>query len=738
MDFTVQEINVIRQAHMDNDELYHHAMGPVAHLINDQNNYMQMSQYHPYPSLATDGSLPQQQLYPQVHQQQPFYYHPTDPSQHFPQHPSHLPNQFAELEHRAGHFDQPAQYDEYQQLHGVVLSKDDSSSSQDYHNQPHAFDSQSSTLDHLSISEYSHPIQIESSMAPVVQGSLQQQLQQLPTTAESTATPMSTSSMSSYSAKNSPYNVNDDSDRSKSIDLYTKNLKSPSAVVQSKSGTNTGNDGKEGVEIPLIRHQLNKPQFDLAKFPEFFDETIPNAFARVFLLKEVHTRLMLATKTKTLFYGMLLQGLGKLSVTLPELEGLFLKYRGFCMNTVRNQLSDITDSNAEQLLMLTSILNSSSIYIKTITMKDFFSLASGPAVLLRTAFEDPSRFQKSFIKLKNHADGLLFTARSVWNPRYNHKSLFELLDVIKEFGAKYIDDEDQYNDDDLIKSQYADLVDYIEFALNFLEGDQSNKHVLLYPVDKIYKLVQLWYQRVPSQIYTFGSETPAVEKVFYVFWFVLGELLEDIIVGGRYIFTFLFNGFYLLYPFNKSQLYENFQDEELKQYANYLCRIIAFLNRRKAYIVRNTVLNDPIPAFFDTVDRFKPRSLDIHERCITSFKNTKIKPYHYPSESTTSGNLTSGTNYYKAQNDLNDQTDSATQLLNNLSASLADESSEEAQKDLDLSNINSATGLLDDDYDPRFSDPIFQTNVVFQSADLNFLNQYHEDRKLIIQLDMEE
>lgn len=175
----------------------------------------------------------------------------------------------------------------------------------------------------------------------------------------------------------------------------------------------------------------------------------------------------------------------------------------------------------------------------------------------------------------------------------------------------------------------------------------------------------------------------------------------------------------------------------LKKYANYACRLIAFLTRRKAYVVRNTVLNDPIPAFFDPLDRFKPRSLDIHERCITSFKTTIIKPYHYPSESTTSSNLRRGSNYYKAQE--TNEEDLTSQLLDGLDTNLDNGSSTESSLfESDFTDIVPQTSLLKDDYDPRFSDPIFQTNVVFQNADLNFLNQYHTDRKLVIQLDMKD
>lgn len=716
---------------MDDDELYQHAMGPMTHLINEQHGYnpqypqqIQPVQYQQYTQQFDQN---QQVIPPNLQQQlqQPYY-----PQQNFPNQQQqqlhdqqYLPQQQQQhLQKILGSLHQEPPFLPYQPQDALNQSQYYELSNQ--YNLLHASKEELLKDAHLDresqssiVSQGSHPIQVHSSIISI----------QAPTTVESTSTPTGTSSISSYSSKNSPYNV--DSDRSRNLTAYsTKDYNSPSSHLSNKSGKD---------EIFLIPHKLNEPKFDMTKNMEFFDETIPNAFARIFLLKEVFFRLISAFKNKILFEGMLLQGLGVLSINNQNLEVLFLKYRGHMMNVVRNQMSDINDDTSELLLILTSILNSSSIYVRNCTMKDFFSLASGPSVMLKSAFEDPSKFPKSFMKLKNHADGLLFTARSVWNPRYNHNALYELLDVVKEFGLKYIDNDDEYNDDDLIRIQYGHLLEFIEYALTVLEGERSNKHVLCYPIGKIFKLVQLWYHLVPSDIYTFGSHTSPVAKVFYVLWFALCDMLEEIFVGGRYIFTFLFNGYYVLFPFDKNSLYYNLEDVELRKYANYACRILAFLTRRKAYVVRNTVLNDPIPAFFDSTDRFKPRSLDIHERCITSFKTTIIKPYHYPSESTTSGNLTHGSNYYKAHE--TNEEDLTSQLLKGLDTNLGNDSGTEPLLfESDFTDIVPETSLLKDDYDPRFTDPIFQTNVVFQNADLSFLNKYHTDRKLIIQLDMKD
>ncbi|CCH46173.1 Zinc finger protein [Wickerhamomyces ciferrii] len=765
---------------MDDDELYQHAMGPIElqhqqyhqqHQLQHGNSFYDQQQQklnYPYPDIQSQFTYGSQSIsqdshgsfasnsshlqYPQqsnqVFQPQSYYiqqqpqsqqqsvitspeeqyyyqqnfqnqYHPplyANPSS-YPELQNHNQQQEEQQEPKKGvenPYDNP---NPVQQKYTPIttlndLSKDPSeiSSSNGKHSQSTA-------------SDMKHPIEIISSMAPQVNSStnLKNQLNEQ----NNATTPFGNGSISSYSSKNSPFN--DDNEQYQNLDVITNAFTSRNRSGNSLEISNPNT-------VRLIPHDSSPPQFDLKKYPEFFDETTPNAFARIFLLREVHNRLTLAAKDPNLYNGMLAQGLGKLASQLPELEGLFFKYRGLVMNDVRNGLSNLTDSNAETLLVLTSLLNSSSIYIKSIKIKDFFSLASGPSVLLKTGFENPDQYPKSFIKLKNHADGLLFTARSVWSPRYNHKSLYEFLEIIKEFGSQYIEDEDQYNHDDLIRVQYGQLISFIEYALEVLENYQSNEHVLCYPVDKIYRLVQLWYFTVPSNIYTFGSKTPAVEKVFYTFWFALGDLMEEILVGSRYVFGFLFNGFYLLFPFKKEHLYKGIEDQNILKYANYSCRIIAFLNRRKAYIVRNTVLNDPIPAYFDTNDRFKPRALDIHERCITSFKNTIIKPHNYPSEAATSGNLKSDVNYYKTQDK---DEDSTSTLFDDFNTSLGNDESD-SYDEVDHLDVNVKTGLLNKDFDPRFTDPIFQSNVVFQNADLNFLNKYHEDRKLVIQLDIKD
>jgi hypothetical protein len=485
-------------------------------------------------------------------------------------------------------------------------------------------------------------------------------------------------------------------------------------------------DGK--VEIPLISHKSTEPRVD-SRYPEYFDETMLGVFARVFLLKEIHSRLTISCCLSQIFDGMMLFGIGVLMRGDPELKYHFLRHRGAAMKYVTKELSNITDDNAKLLLILSSVLTSTCIYMKDAPMKDHFSLSQGPSALIIAAMQNPDKFPTSFMRLKNFSDGLLFTSRFVYHPAYDHKVLYEFLEVVEEFGEKFLSNEDLVDNDDEIHIHYENLIEYIKFSLNFMENEKSDKHVLRFPVNKIHMLLQKWFEYVPSAGYTINSDTNPVDKVVFSFWNALAEVMEEILVGCRYIFTFLFNGFHWLFPLDKNALFAHL-DDQFRDYTNYSCRLIAYIVRRRHFIVRNTILNDPIPTFFDAEDRFKPRMFHIEEQCVTRFRSTIIQPYHYPTESFISKASAQGDNYYRGA-----ATKSAkdTAIIHGMETLNQDDGCSE-KVDL-IGEFNQKTCLLNKDHDPRFSDPTFNDIIHFQSADLTFIKKYNEDRKLIIQLD---
>lgn len=485
-------------------------------------------------------------------------------------------------------------------------------------------------------------------------------------------------------------------------------------------------DGK--VEIPLIRHTSTLPHFDSKKHPEHFGETFAGVFARVFLLQQAHGRLTLSYTHPYVFDAMILYGIGVLMRGYPGLRYHFLKHRGEAMNYVTHDLSNINDENAMPLQIISTVLTCSSVYLRDVPMKDHFSMCQGPSALIIASFQEPEKFPKSLNTLKNIADGLRFTSRYVYHPAYDHKLLHEFLEVVTEFGANFLNDEDLIDSDDEIHTHYESLVDFIEFSLEFMEKEKSNKHVLRFPVNKLYSLLQNWYECVPSGAYAVNSKTRPVDKVIYAFWNALAEVLAEILVGARYIFTFLFNGFHCLFPLSMDALLGGLEDN-YRVYANYCCRLMAFMTRRRHFIVRNTVLNDPIPAFFDEKDRFKPRMFDIEEGYISRFRTTLLQRFHYPSETFTAKPRNSGHNYYKGAAAQSSRNTAMLVNVENLSLN------KDGDERVDMLDFNNETGLLNKDFDPRSTDPIFNDVLQFQPADLDFIKKYNEDMKLIIQLD---
>lgn len=484
-------------------------------------------------------------------------------------------------------------------------------------------------------------------------------------------------------------------------------------------------------EIPLIKHTSTLPKFDMKKFPPHFGETFAGSFARVFLLQEMHNRMTLAYVHSKVFDVTMLFGIGVLLRDSPQLRYHFLKHRGSAMRFVTEELTNVNDDNALRLLTISIVLLCTSVYLKNVPMADHFAMSQGPSALIIACFEDPTKFPKSFPVLKFTADGLRFTSRYVYHPAYDHKVLHEFLEVVEEFGSKFLTNEDLVDSDDEIHIHYHNLVDFIRFSLNFMENERSNKHVLRFPVNTLYSLLQRWYDTVPSASYAVHRGTDPVNKIIYAFWNALAEVLEEILVGSRYIFTFLFNGFHWLFPLSKDSLLHNLP-VEYKTYAHYCCRLMAFMGRRRHFIVRNTVLNDPIPTFFDEKDRFKPRQLDIEEECIARFRETLIEPLHFPSESSTKSAIGAANgNYYKGAASQTARDTAIIQGMNRLQHSNGEIGS------VDMLDFDEETCMLHDDFDPLATDPIFNNMPQFQSADLDFVRKYNEDRKLIIQLDNE-
>lgn len=506
-----------------------------------------------------------------------------------------------------------------------------------------------------------------------------------------------------------------------------------SKKASSKASPFAPGSAKHTKTVKLMPHKQFQPELsfeDIAKVPEFFHDTIYGATSRAFLRKETEGRFEVAFHFEFLFNGCMLGGLGPLAKDLPEIFNLhFLKYRGLCLNSLITLIDKIDDNTALAVSLLSTFLTLSTVYGDSVKLKDFALLSSGVPMVIETVFENPQKFPNSFKPLKLYADGLLYTAKSVWLPLYNALVLDEFLEVLKDFGEKFI-----YRIDDFykIKSQFEDLINYTQYVISFLKSQKLEKYMLFYPVAELFKMFRNWYKIVPSEIFSFGTNEDPVKKVFYLSWFCLSALLNEIVGNCRYIFTYLFDGFQVMFPFERSLIFHNLYDKELTWFANYFCRIMAYLSRRSHYILRNTIFNEPIPHFFDPKDRFKPRSLDIHEKCITNFKDNFIKKFNYPSESSSNAFISASPEknknvYYKQATESHDQ----------LVDSLLEFSNVEFDDcQVDLYDVNNETSLLNNDFDPRFTDPIYQQSIVFPSADLNFIKKYNEDRRLLIQLDV--
>lgn len=409
------------------------------------------------------------------------------------------------------------------------------------------------------------------------------------------------------------------------------------------------------------------------------------------------------------------------------------------MHRVTEILSDVNDANAEKLMTMAACLTRTSINIRGLSMKEFITLSRGTSAVIATGMEKPELFPESIAPLRRFADGLMFMARTLYFPMYDASVLVEFLGMVKEFGSKYLLDEDLIDSDDVIHDEYEKLVQFLETCIILHKTEMSDKHVMKFPVHRLFDLLKQWFEIFPDKAFVVNSTMQAHEKVFYTIWYSLSSLLEAIFSGCRHAFTFSFNGYHEIYtlPLKAAQ---SGLSTELCYYSNYFCRIMAFLSRRRQYINRNTVMNDPIPEYKTIEERFKARAIDINESCITEFKKTIIKSYHYPSESMTIRSQNEGdtTNYYRGT-----ATDTATEMemfdlfgnLQHTDNRTRDAPNMENDGGVDLVTVDPHTRMCLKDYDPRFTDPIFKVPVPFYTATPTFLQRYLEDRKLILELD---
>lgn len=478
--------------------------------------------------------------------------------------------------------------------------------------------------------------------------------------------------------------------------------------------------------MPLIPHFSNEPYYDPDRDLEYFDETKTGVYGRIFVLKQLHEQIEASFYDDDYFITMLMFGSGILAPHVPDSRSTFLTSRGEVMRRIGAALNNVNDENADLLLVTSSILVRMAIYVQDAGIRDQIVLSMGPSAVITKVLETPELFPKSLSIVKRYADGLQFTARFAYFPVYDARVLKQFLEVMDEFNEKFLKDEDLVDADDELHKQFEAIREYVAYVLHVTETEKSSNHTIMYPIRVMYEILQRWFLIVPTKMYAIGSHMPPVEKVFYNIVHSLSFVLEAIFFSFRYIFTALFNGYHDIFCMPKDVVLDGLSPE-LREIANYFCRIMAFLNRRRHFINRNTVLNDIIPSFTALEDRFKARPIEIHESCIIDFKNTVIKPYHYPSESVTSktGDLT---NYFKGKSSVNASTHEMFDMFSGLNY-LEGKSNDDT---VDLLNVNEKTGLLNNDFDP---DPIFNEAVNYQECDVNFMKSYLEDRKLILTLD---
>lgn len=501
-------------------------------------------------------------------------------------------------------------------------------------------------------------------------------------------------------------------------------------------------DNHEKFGMKMIRHEIKGIEQEKNPLLDKLFNNSLSTFSIKSYVKEITCRQFLfGWKKYPLFHCSLMIGIGPFLSTRPELEPWFLASRGICINYIIKMLSKsdsylINDHNVIPLIRSAVYLDASSVFLKgKVNYQQHFQFSAGPISIVQRVYSDPANFPQSIYTLRRFAEAIIFTAKFIWVPQYDTTALVEFSGVLKEFGETYLKNKNiQYQETTL--THYYNLVEFLEFCLNLFENEKPIEPnlVVRYPIDKLYELMQRWFAIVPTECIAFDGATaihPA-EKVFYVFWFATFKLLEAVISSCRYLFSFFLDGFFLPYHFNKTVIYTTlnaYGDDNLRWTFNYCCRIIAFFDLRISYILKHPTLSEPVPNFFNSLkNRFKAKPLEIEEEFVTSFKRTVIKRAHYPI-----AKIKLPTRHGSISSSLSLQSDDEDGFkgFGSSVSSIDEVKHENYYADL-VHNFNEESSLLNNDYDPRLTDPIFNERLVHQKADLEFIAKYIEDRKTIV------
>jgi hypothetical protein len=325
---------------------------------------------------------------------------------------------------------------------------------------------------------------------------------------------------------------------------------------------------------------------------------------------------------------------------------------------------------------------------------------------------------------------LMQIQRCLFIPCYSSDILEEILEVLNEMEGLIND-----TNDAMLRRNYDRLVNFFEQDVNnkILAANSTPGKVTSYPASWLYLIFHKFYQIVPSEIYTLNSTDSPTHRVFYSFFYMISRVLDNIFPETRYLTSYRFIGPTSIYPYTRDDLFSGLSTEHTA-FANYSTRLLVFFSRRYDLFFKYMKINNPFPDSL-AENRFKSRKLKIQEVFVTRFRDTILKPHHYPhaKETRSNGTTPPGSSPLSVES-FSGNFNSAYPLHFDLGRSLSLELGNKQVDNSMTSLLNlfdvDESGLLVIDYDPLKAEIVKDLGLtVFDSGDIR---NYFEDRTALM------
>lgn len=352
---------------------------------------------------------------------------------------------------------------------------------------------------------------------------------------------------------------------------------------------------------------------------------------------------------------------------------------------------------------------------------------------LYSATNDSSPIASFVIQSISHTLSALFT------PTYDFDVLFEIYEVLNEFGPTI-----RKESDSILSMHYSKLISFFyDYIVNSSLKSKFNKnYVISYPPSMIYEVYNQFNKILPSEVFTINTMDKPVQRVFYTFYFMIGRVLDNVFPESRYLTQHRFIGPTTLYPFQRSDVYGKYLPPDLVYFANYSIRLLSFFTKRMDFFARYMKIMNPFPEKLPE-NRFHSRKTKkIQELQITNFRTTIIKPWNYPqvdkqksfdSQFSTSDNekspssTSSFSTNFNPLFSLNNLTDVDTMNLEFIESK---PNCLNSSSYVDLFDVNVESGLLNQDFDPSIKD--WREDHDMTEGPIISITKHLEDRSILM------